>query len=126
MNEHLYGWRVCGENLYAKHSIAYSDLPSYFLTFSIWNGMTCLSWDDTVEWCGMIGLHHVPVLYDGIYDEAKIKNLEHQGEGYTIRLAYSFSYASFRSSLVKYVRPNHVTTDVHWLQAEVVRNGVKQ
>lgn len=88
--------------------------------------MTCLSWDDTVQWCELMGLHHVPVLYDGVYDEDKIKALDPQGEGYTIRLADSFSYGSFRRSLVKYVRPNHVTTDVHWLQAEVVRNGVKQ
>ena len=24
------GWRVCGENLFAKHSIAYKNLGSYF------------------------------------------------------------------------------------------------
>jgi hypothetical protein len=30
-------WRVCGENLYAKRSIHYVDLPSYFMGFSIWN-----------------------------------------------------------------------------------------
>jgi hypothetical protein len=29
------GWRVCGENLYAQHSIAYRNLESYFLVFSI-------------------------------------------------------------------------------------------
>ena len=28
------GIRICGENLYAKHSIHYTDLPSYFLVFS--------------------------------------------------------------------------------------------
>lgn len=31
------GWRICGEYLYAKHSIFYENLPSYFLGFSIWN-----------------------------------------------------------------------------------------
>jgi hypothetical protein len=46
------GWRICGENLYAKHSIKYSNLESYFLVFSIWNEQNvCLSWDDTIEWC---------------------------------------------------------------------------
>src|SRR3546814_9804484 len=29
------GWRVCGENLFAKHSIHYTALPTYFMGFSI-------------------------------------------------------------------------------------------
>lgn len=28
-------FRICGENLYAQHSIKYNNLPSYFLVFSI-------------------------------------------------------------------------------------------
>ena len=57
------GWRVCGENMYALHSLGYDKLPSYFLVFSIWNEKNeCLSWDDTVEWCELLGLTHVPVL----------------------------------------------------------------
>ncbi len=31
------GWRVCGENLYAEHSIGYGNLLTYFEGFSIWN-----------------------------------------------------------------------------------------
>lgn len=27
------GWRICGENLYAKHSIKYDDLEDYFYVF---------------------------------------------------------------------------------------------
>ena len=35
-------WRVCGENLYAKHGIHYSkengnELDSFFQMFSVWN-----------------------------------------------------------------------------------------
>lgn len=38
------GWRLCGENLYAQHSIHYAGLPDYFLLFSIWNERNeCLS-----------------------------------------------------------------------------------
>lgn len=33
------GWRLCGENLYARHSIAYDALPSYFTLFSIWDAV---------------------------------------------------------------------------------------
>ena len=31
------GWRICGENCYALHSIYYDRLPSYFLAFGIYN-----------------------------------------------------------------------------------------
>ena len=31
------GWRVCGENMYARHSIVYYDLTTYFYGFSIWD-----------------------------------------------------------------------------------------
>ncbi len=38
------GWRLCGENLYAKHSIFYPNLPAYFELFSVWNDRNeCLS-----------------------------------------------------------------------------------
>src|SRR5436853_1749667 len=30
-------WRLCGENVYARHSLAYENLESYFYLFSIWN-----------------------------------------------------------------------------------------
>jgi hypothetical protein len=31
------GWRICGENLYARHSISYEALPSYFMVFGIYD-----------------------------------------------------------------------------------------
>ena len=44
------GWRICGENLYATHSIKYENLKSYFLGFSVWNEQNmCLSWEETTE-----------------------------------------------------------------------------
>jgi len=30
-------WRLCGENLYAQHSIIYDHLESYFYLFSVWD-----------------------------------------------------------------------------------------
>ena len=27
-------WRICGEDLFAKHSIFYNDLPTYFMVFN--------------------------------------------------------------------------------------------
>lgn len=51
------GFRVCGENVYARHSIEYDNLPSYFLVFGIYSpNNTCLSWDDTKEFASLLGL----------------------------------------------------------------------
>lgn len=122
------GWRVCGEDLFAKHSISYANLREWFLAFSIWQRDTCLAWDETVEWCQILGLEHVPVLYDGVWDEQLIRDLPvstHEGdemEGYVIRLASSFAYGGFRKSVAKYVRAHHVQTSEHWMHEEVVRN----
>lgn len=128
------GWRVCAENLYAVHSIKYDDLPGYLLGFSIWNEYnTCLSWDDTVEWFSLLDMPMVPVLYDGIWDEAAIKKLYDEKadrdvhEGYVVRLADSFEYKDFKTSVAKYVRANHVATQKHWFYGSNNHdvNGVK-
>jgi hypothetical protein len=69
-------WRLCGENLFAEHSIHYSDLPSYFMLFSIWNeANNCLSWDETIEWAALLELEIVPILYRGRWDEKMIRTI---------------------------------------------------
>ena len=124
------GWRLCGENLYALHSIPYSSLPSYFLLFSVWDEHNrCLSWDETVEWAGLLGLCHVPVLYRGLYDEERIRSLSldlETCEGYVLRLADSFEYADFGACVAKWVRPHHVQSDEHWMHKAVVPNGLAE
>lgn len=129
------GWRICGENLYAKHSIHYKHLyeqyNTYFLVFSIWNEKNiCLSWSETEFYSELIGLKTVPVLYYGIYNEELIKGLFHpeyandEAEGYVVRLSDSFSYRAFRNSVGKYVRKNHVQTGQHWFYGQkMVRNS---
>src|SRR5262245_28756711 len=50
------GWRVCGENLYARHSLAYDELQSWFYGFSVWDGEDrCLDWDRTVRFLRRLG-----------------------------------------------------------------------
>lgn len=107
------GWHLCGENLYAKHSIFYGTLPSYFLLFSVWDDRNeCLSWDEKIDWAQMLGLTPVPVLYQGLWDEKLFRALyqpQFRGsdmEGYVVRLARRFSYGEFRRSMAKFVRPN--------------------
>ena len=119
------GFRVCGENLYASHSVYYNDLPSYFLGFSVWDGNTCLSWDDTIMVFDELGITPVHVMYRGIFDERMIRNIPidlTKQEGYVVRLADSFPLDAFPLSVAKYVRENHVQTDEHWMNKEIVPN----
>jgi len=126
------GWRVCGENLFAKHSIHYQHLPSYFLVFSVWNEQNvCLGWEETVEWAALLDLLTVPILYAGPWDEQHIRSLyrprwrEDELEGYVVRLAGAFTYGQFRRAVAKYVRADHVQTRPHWWHGQpVVRNGL--
>lgn len=122
------GWRLCGENLYARHSIAYATLPSYFMLFSVWDADNrCLDWDSTLEWAQLLGLDTVPVLYDGVFDAEWLHALDldlDRCEGYVVRLASSFEYAQFGESVAKWVRQGHVQTDQHWMHQKVVPNGI--
>ncbi len=126
------GWRVCGENMYAEHSIRYKDLDTYFYGFSIWNEKNiCLGWDETCEWFHLLGIMPVPTLYRGIYDEAKIKTLWSQDkwesmEGYVVRLTSEIPYGRFKYDFAKFVRTNHVNHAKHWMYGRsVIKNGLR-
>lgn len=125
------GWRVCGENLFATHSIHYTSLPSYFLVFSIWDeNNVCLSWDATKEWAELLGLLTVPELYRGIWDVDKVKacyigqSFGAEQEGYVVRNTASFHYDNFVDNVGKFVRFNHIKTDQNWMNQPVVPNGI--
>ena len=123
------GWRVCGENLYARHSIHYKSLSTYFMGFSIWNDQNiCLSWDETLEWFSLLRIMPVPVLYNGIFDEMKIMKLwnpmrSKESEGYVVRLADSFKYDDFTKSVAKFVRKNHVGDSPHWMYGQAIEKN---
>lgn len=125
------GWRICGENLYARHSLAYEELPSYFMGFSVWTDENvALAWDDTLEFFELLGIVPVATLYRSTFNEALLKKLAHeldtsQHEGFVVRLAGSIAYEDFAKSAAKWVRPKHVQTDEHWMHAAVVPNGLK-
>lgn len=128
-----YGWRICGENLYAKHSIHYKDLTSLFQVFSIWDEKNyCLSWDETLEWCELLELTHVPELYFGPFSYGTLADLGQEceanketQEGFVVRVASQFHYSTFSRSVAKYVRKNHVQTNKHWIKTAIVRNETK-
>lgn len=123
------GWRVCGENLFAKHSISYRTLPSYFMGFSIWNERNvCLSWDETLEWFALMGVTPVPVLYDGVFDERAIRALYdakdwEAREGYVLRVAGEIGYGEFRAKVGKFVRKGHIQTTKHWMHGQRIEQN---
>lgn len=124
------GWRICGENMYARHSIAYDNLKSYFYVFSIWNeNNECLSWSETQEWTEILELELVPVIYQGIWDEAIIRDIGDKldldrCEGYVVRKVEQFHFDNFASNIAKWVRKNHVQTNEHWMYQKIIPNGL--
>jgi hypothetical protein len=128
------GFRICGENLYAEHSLHYNHLKSFFEVFFIWNeNNIALSWDETVEWCELLGLEHVPIIYRGIWD----KDIVHETytkykisapdpvEGYVIRTVGRISYKDYRRSTAKWVRKGHVQTSEFWMNQPVIPNELE-
>jgi len=141
------GWRICGENLFAWHSIFYTELPTYFFVYGVYDSNNnCVSWDQVEEMCEMLNLSTVPVIYQGEWNEELFKQLwtghgsfptfatqvEYpkypddftpcEAEGYVCRLSDMFPYDEFRQSCAKYVRANHVTTPTNWMTRSVIPN----
>lgn len=124
------GHRVSGESVYARHSIAYEDLESWFYVFSVWDREDrCLDWDATQRFAKRLGAPTPRVLFRGRYDEKVLRELAaridpHVVEGYVVRTAGAFARADFEEHVAKWVRKDHVQTDVHWMNAPVVLNGL--
>lgn len=139
------GLSVFGEYVYALHSIAYADLPGYFLIFGVREDTTgkWWSWEMVEEMAKELGVPTVPVLYRSsvfgkfetlgqLESNIKLEYLFKNGgkwennlcEGVVIRLVGEFTDLS--KSVAKWVRKNHVQTTQHWTQQEIVKNGLKQ
>lgn len=126
-------WRLCCENVYAKHSIAYPDnyLEGYLYLLSIWNEKNeCLNWDDTVEYAKLFDLPVPEVKYRGEFNLKEMEKVCSKldtslEEGIVFRIVRKFSYNDFSKVVTKFVRSNHVQTDQHWLK-NAVPNGLPQ
>ncbi|OII61760.1 kinase [Streptomyces sp. CC53] len=120
------GWRVCGENLYARHSLPYEDLDSYFYGFSVWDELHwCPGWDFTVDFLKNIGIPTPRVLWRGVFDERALRRLAvdtGRQEGYVVRTAEGFTADDFGRHVAKWVRPGHVQTGTHWMHTAVTPN----
>lgn len=123
--------RICGEYLYCKHSIKYTNLLSYFMGFSMWNEDVCYNWDDTVHLFNFLDIKPVPWLYRGIYNREIVEKIFHDviksgDEGIVVRNINSFKYEDFSANVAKCVRPNHVQTDTHWRNSNIEKNDLSQ
>ncbi len=106
-------WRVCGQSMYARRRIAYTDLPGVFIVTGIWDETdTLLGWDDTVDWANRLELPVVPVLYRGGHlPDARAawarQRTPETSEGFVIRRAGRITADDFPLQVVQWVRAGH-------------------
>lgn len=121
--------RIVGEYLFARHSVAYDSLQSYFLGFSWIVDGTVQAWDTTLERFSVLGIQPVSVLHRGPFNDATTNavlaglDLSKQ-EGFVVRTTSDFQEADMATHMAKYVRADHVQSETHWMHAEIVRNGL--
>ena len=123
-------WRICAENLYARHSIVYENLENYLWALSVWNEKNvALSWDATLDFLSGLSpnpalkpppqlfrgrVATLPELFHLLTSITNSLDLEKQ-EGIVIRTAGEIAYEEFRNHVCKWVRKNHVSADEkHW------------
>jgi len=121
------GERIIGENLYARHSVAYDALPSYFLGFAWIVGDEVQSWDLTHARFEELGIQPVPTLYRGPYLQGLFDDLAEsleptKQEGFVARIADSFADTDMPTRMGKFVREGHVEAETHWMKAELIPN----
>lgn len=130
------GVQLFGEWLFAKHSIAYDKLPSFFMLFNVRSLLDDVwySWDEVEMWADEIGVPTVPVLFKGkLSTEKELKNkIEElvsqpsrcggEREGVVVRIQESFTDSAFSQCVMKWVRKDHVQTSEHWKNQVIVKN----
>lgn len=130
--------QIFGEWLYAKHSIHYNDLTSYFQVFGVYNCDTrhFLDWLSTEKIASLLGLETTPVLernikfkdsyeFLNVAEKLAKKVIEDGHEGIVVRSIYPIHYGLYENLIGKYVRANHIQTEKHWTNQEITRNKLK-
>lgn len=125
------GERIVGENLYARHAIAYDALPSFFMGFALIRGDVVQGWDDTLTRFASLGITPVPVLHRGpfhagLFDQVAASLNPATQEGFVARITSAFPEAGMSRRMGKYVRAGHVQPDaVHWRRAPLIPNRMR-
>ncbi len=124
------GWRVCGENVYAKHSIHYTALTSYFYVYAIYDEKnTCLDFTSTLRLTTDWGLKVVPfkafipkfnrkIFLRDLHEDMMNGpgSFSDEKEGYVLRVTKAFPFEDHSICVAKCVRKDHVQSDEHWLK----------
>lgn len=117
---------IFGEGMFGIHSIEYSNLKSYFYMFGIRDNNIWIPWEKVEEYSYLLEIPTVPILFKGVINSEKelqsiINKLTSEPselggmrEGIVARNADMFHNDDFSTNVLKWVRKDHVTTDIHW------------
>lgn len=126
---------IFGENIYAIHSIEYTEIEHHFYVFAIRENDQWLSWEETKFYAALLDFVTVPELSIQKINKQKefeseiltlTKNPSTFGsidvqngeicrmEGVVSRNINKYSEENRMQNLLKYVRKDHVKTDEHW------------
>lgn len=124
------GSRIVGENVYAKHSIFYSDLEAYFYLFGAIDNNNCyVNWDDTKRVADTLGCPVPREIYRGPFSLeviSRLSSITETEEGFVLRNVRGFPFEEFSLNCGKMVRENHVQTNKHWSTQEIIPNKLCQ
>ena len=131
------GWRLVGENCFARHAIEYDSLPGWLLVFAAFDeANNCLDWPQTKtlvetirQAASLPTLATVPEIACVLYDEQTARTA-YTGksacggsqEGYVVRVHGSFRYEDWSDSVAKFVRKGHVQEGSEWRHSKIVQN----
>lgn len=125
-----------GENMYATHSIEYRGLEQDFYLFAVRCKDMWLSWEEVQFYAALFDFSAVPEIslpecrkQEIDYRQAILNLVKGEGsfmpydihsgqpctmEGIVTRNAAEFPVAEFSHNVFKFVRKNHVKTELHW------------
>jgi hypothetical protein len=126
-----FGIEIFGENVYAQHSIKYEKLDSHFYVFGIRQKDVWLSWEEVEYYSELLEYPTVPILKtEEIPDITKQEITDYiikesakpsvfgsydlTKEGIVSRNIDEYPVNELSKNVFKYVRKDHVSTDVHW------------
>jgi hypothetical protein len=128
---------IFGENIYAIHSIIYPKIENHFYVFGMRINDMWLSWEEVKWHANFFDFEVVPELliqkdFDVNTIQSTVEELTSKPstfdsfqnntdpllpctmEGVVTRNVEEYSVNEFRSNVFKWVRKDHVQTDVHW------------
>lgn len=122
-----------GELLYCTHSMEYDKLPDWFLVFDIYDlkEERYWDWDEVVKECEIVGLHTVPLLYEGVTTKEHLKSLIKKESAYG-PISEGIVVKNYRKQMRgKVVKPEFIkvafeANDKHWASAKVRYNKLEK